>query len=240
MKVIPVIDLKGRQVVAARGGDRAGYLPIQTPLSPSSDPLDVVGGLLALFPFDTLYIADLDGIVDRGPDLATVARLHSAFPGLRLMVDNGAREAAAVGALFGIGGIVPVIGSETLARACDLATLIALSPTHVALSLDFAGDHFLGPGAVLGDVAAWPQTVIVMTLARVGADQGPDLGRLGEIVDRAGARAVIAAGGVRGAADVTALARAGAAGVLVASALHSGKLKAGDLGTVAGLRDRSF
>ena len=66
MQVIPVIDLMGGEVVRARMGDRASYRPIESPLSPTSDPVDVVRGLLAAYPFPTLYVADLDAIRARG------------------------------------------------------------------------------------------------------------------------------------------------------------------------------
>ena len=38
----------------------------KSPLSPTSDAVDVVRGLLAVFPFSTLYVADLDAIRARG------------------------------------------------------------------------------------------------------------------------------------------------------------------------------
>ncbi len=64
-----------------------------------------------------------------------------------------------------------------------------------------------------------------MTLARIGAGEGPDWARLALIRDQAGPeREVYAAGGVRDAADLERLAAEGIAGVLVASALHGGKL----------------
>ena len=49
------------------------------------------------------------------------------------------------------------------------------------------------------------------------------------------ARRVYAAGGVRNRADLEALRAAGAAGALVATALHAGTIKAGDLVEIAGL-----
>jgi len=75
----------------------------------------------------------------------------------------------------------------------------------------------------------WPEQLIVMTLGRVGSGAGPDLARLAEIRALAGARRLYAAGGVRNGADLAALANAGAAGVLVASALHDGRLDVADL-----------
>ncbi len=84
---------------------------------------------------------------------------------------------------------------------------------------------FQGPAALLDNSALWPSRVIVMTLARVGSHEGPDLARLSEIVGKAGgAHRVYAAGGLRGAEDLASLAAIGVEGVLVASALHDGRL----------------
>jgi len=73
-----------------------------------------------------------------------------------------------------------------------------------------------------------------MTLARVGSGAGPDLARIAAIRARAGPRKLYAAGGIRGAADLADLARAGVAGALVASCLHNGALTGRD---IAALRD---
>src|SRR3569832_1698193 len=68
-----------------------------------------------------------------------------------------------------------------------------------------------------------------MTLARVGMDAGPDLARLTQLQRLNTACRMYAAGGVRQIDDLTALARAGAAGVLLASALHAGRLSRPEL-----------
>jgi phosphoribosylformimino-5-aminoimidazole carboxamide ribotide isomerase len=58
----------------------------------------------------------------------------------------------------------------------------------------------------------------------VGTGAGPDLDALAALVKRAGGRAVFAAGGVRGEDDLARLREIGVAGVLVATALHDGRL----------------
>ena len=103
---------------------------------------------------------------------------------------------------------------------------------RVALSLDFRGPSFQGPPALLDDTDCWPQTVIAMTLARVGSGAGPDLDRLGGVRDAAPGRKVYAAGGVRDIDDLITLKRAGIAGALVASCLHDGRLRGGDIATL--------
>jgi phosphoribosylformimino-5-aminoimidazole carboxamide ribonucleotide (ProFAR) isomerase len=103
------------------------------------------------------------------------------------------------------------------------------------LSLDFRGDDFIGPPALLQRPHLWPARVIVMTLARVGADGGPDLARIAQIANLAPQAQVYAAGGIRDIADLRAARAAGAHGALIASALHAQKIKADDLEEITGL-----
>jgi len=222
MIVVPVIDLKQGAVVRARRGDRAAYHPIDTPLARGSDPVEVVRGLLSVHPFADLYIADIDSIERRGDNFAAMRRLRSAFPSLRLWVDNGGADGEALQALFRAGVVFPVIGSETQR---DLALIAACTGCdEIVLSLDFMGDAFRGPPELLAEPGLWPNRVIVMTLAQVGTARGPDFVRLAAILAAAERRQVFAAGGVRNFEDLATLAEAGAAGALVATALHDGSL----------------
>jgi phosphoribosylformimino-5-aminoimidazole carboxamide ribotide isomerase len=128
-----------------------------------------------------------------------------------------------------------VLGSETLAGEAELErAAAALGPGGFVLSLDYRGSKFLGPPGVERETGLWPERLILMTLDRVGMDQGPDLAALEALVRRGGARAVYAAGGVRDEADLGALARLGIAGALVASALHDGRLSAATLDRLMG------
>jgi len=234
MDVIPVIDVRHGTAVAAARGDRVNYRPLETPLANSSDPVAVARGFAELFTFPVLYVADLDGIEGRGSNVTLASNLASAVPHARIWLDEGARPAEAAERIAEAVAM-PVIGTESLAGEADVVALRALPPDTYVLSLDFKGDRFAGPAAVLAEAEHWPQSVIVMTLARVGSGEGPDLGRISEIVSRSGGRRIYAAGGVRGRADIEALHRAGAAGVLIATALHRGMIKAGDLVEIAGL-----
>jgi len=227
LQAIPVIDLMGGEVVRARMGDRASYRPLQSPLSPTSDPIAVVHGLLAVHPFPTLYVADLDAIQRNGDNFPALRRIRAEFPALQMWVDNGAADAAAIEALISADLGAPVIGSESQ-RDSKLIAQQQGSP-RIVLSLDFRGDAFQGPQEILAEPALWPQRVIVMTLARVGSGAGPDLKRLAAIRSIAGGREIYAAGGVRDAADLSALKAAGAAGALVASALHEQRVVGADL-----------
>ena len=222
MEVIPVLDLKGGIVVHARMGERSHYRPIETPLSASSHPVDVARGLLSIFPFATFYIADLDAIEGLGGNDAALAQLRGAFPAVALWVDNGMADLARARRWLDAGTGRLVLGSES--QSDDTLVRALAADDRVVLSLDYRADAFQGPTALLTDAAKWPARVIAMTLARVGSAAGPDLQRLAAIKAQARAKHVYAAGGVRDADDLSALARAGIAGALVASCLHSGAL----------------
>lgn len=236
MHVIPVIDVKNGAVVHAVGGHREQYAPITTPLSGDASVVGVVSGLLSVYPFKTLYIADLDGITGRAADLAAVAVVSKSFPDLDVWVDNGAFAPAQIEALLENERVSAVFGSETARSAEQFSWLHERFRDRLLLSLDFKGDAFLGPQELLDDSRLWPRTIIAMTLASVGARAGPDIRRVRQLVAAAPASRVIAAGGVRDRSDLLALSMAGASGALVATALHTGTLKAGDLDETAGLR----
>ncbi len=219
--VIPVLDLRGGRVVRARRGERDSYAPIETPLAKGSAPESVAAGLLTAWPARRLYVADLDAIIDgRPPDRAALRAIAAACPGVELWVDAGFSALAATEDFLGTGLGRPVLGTESQS---DERLVAALSDRAV-LSLDSKGDARLGPPVLHEDPTLWPRDVIVMTLARVGAGAGPDLSALAAIRAMAPGTRIHAAGGVRGPEDLRALATAGLAGVLVASALHDGTL----------------
>jgi phosphoribosylformimino-5-aminoimidazole carboxamide ribotide isomerase len=222
MDIVPVLDLKDGVVVHAHMGRRDQYRPIETPLSPSSMPADVVRGLLAIYPFKTFYVADLDAIERKGNNNAALARLRKDFPHLALWVDNGVNDLSGAQRWLDSDLGYLVLGSES--QTDDRLVTRCGGDKRVILSLDYRGDTFLGPVALKDNTGAWPSKIIVMTLARVGSESGPDLHRLNGIKSKAPEKHLYAAGGVRDAADLATLAHHGIAGALVATSLHSGTL----------------
>lgn len=230
MHIIPVIDIRYGQAVRAVGGDRALYRPLVTPFASNDDPVAVAQGLLAHFPCDTLYLADLDGIEGRGANRELIARLAATLTNTDLWLDDGMTGTPHAPS------ITPIVGSESLVTQDNgqdwrttYETLLRF-PQSFVLSLDFRGDRFLGPPELLATPALWPNRAIVMTLGRVGGNAlGPDMDLLIPLVRRAQHRQVFAAGGVRDLNDLRSLQAAGVHGALVATALHSGKLRPEDL-----------
>jgi phosphoribosylformimino-5-aminoimidazole carboxamide ribotide isomerase len=222
MQIIPVIDLRSGVVVRAQAGQRKDYRPIQSLLAKTCDPIEIVQGFFTLGSFDTLYIADLDAIMQSGDNRTVISRISEVFPKLRLWVDPGLRHAKDFVDWRLASNIDLVLGSESLRDPFDLNALD--KGQDYILSLDFLGSDFLGPMHILTQAHLWPHRLIVMTLKNIGLSAGPDWRRLEKILASAGDRSVYAAGGVRGEEDLRTLKAMGAAGVLVASALHQKKL----------------
>ncbi|WP_018263822.1 HisA/HisF-related TIM barrel protein [Methylobacterium sp. WSM2598] len=220
--IIPVLDLRRGQVVRARAGERHAYAPIRTPLSASADPGAVAAGLLAAWPARRLYVADLDAIMEGAPpDRAALRAVAAAAPGVELWVDAGFAGEAAVAAFLEAGLGRPVLGSESQGDP-DLVRRLG---DAAILSLDSRDGAPLGPAALHEDPSLWPSEIIVMALGRVGSGAGPDLAGIAAVRARAPAARLYAAGGLRGPEDLAGLRAAGAAGILVASALHDGRLR---------------
>ena len=233
MRIIPVIDLMGGVVVRGVAGRRDEYRPIESRLVDSSTPEGVAGAFRDRLGLEELYLADLDAIAGGEPNWITYAALRAM--GLRLMIDAGVRDIDRAQSLRQA-GVDVVVGLETLPGPQLLVeALKSLGPESVVFSLD------LKQGAPLGDLTHWRgrtaeqiaeqalacgvRRMIVLDLARVGVDGGvgtEELCRRLRQDDRH--LELVAGGGVRGADDLKRLEQAGVAGVLVASALHDGRL----------------
>ncbi len=219
MQIIPVIDLMGGCVVHAKKGQRDHYRPIQTPLCQGSTPHAVIDGLMNLHDFKTLYVADLDALQGIGDHDELLSHLQADYADLQFWIDRGMPQFESPNPS---GNQITVIGSESLVD--DHWGILPHFGKQFILSLDFMGDALIGGQKLLDDPSLWPDTIIVMSLARVGSNEGPDFKRLREFRAWWPEKVMIAAGGVRNADDLSVLDSLGVAGVLIASALHLGTI----------------
>ena len=215
----------------ATRGERHLYRPIVSQLHPGSDPLAIVSALLKLYPFKSLYIADLDAIQGRGNHHAVLLALRARYPALRILLDAGLQRSADLAQWRNL-ALDVVIGSERLDSMAQYMELTQdLDPSRTVLSLDFGKTGFLGSQEIRTDPSAWPARIIAMTLSRVGSQEGPDISLLQDLM-MTSKRQVIAAGGVRHLQDLKLLKALGASGALIASALHDGHITAEQLALV--------
>ncbi|MDD5321009.1 MAG: HisA/HisF-related TIM barrel protein [Methylococcales bacterium] len=222
MKIIPVIDLKNGVVVHAQQGLREQYQPICTHLCQSSDIYQVIEAFLGVYAFDTVYIADLNAITDQGDHDNLISDILAYFPHILFWVDSGYRRHKKH-----TGNYLPVLGSECYSDE-TLSELDAFDKRFI-LSLDYSAFEALGSKSLFSNQDLWPDTIIIMTLNRVGSNQGPDLDKLNWFCRQYPHKNFIAAGGIRDINDLQALKQVGVQQVLIASALHSGAIRREDI-----------
>lgn len=218
VQIVPVIDLMGGIVVHARQGQRDNYKEIESMICSSSEPVQFIKDLLAFQPFTSLYLADLDAIETGVLHLHLYKKLLEHFPAVQFWLDAGVKSRHQWQQLKKLTGLTVILGSETLE---DLSLLKEAE----MLSLDFKQGQLLGNPALLDDTSLWPRQIIVLSLDAVGSSHGPQLTVLEQVQGIACQKHKwIMGGGVRAEADLVTLNEKNVQGILLASALHNGRI----------------
>ncbi len=227
MQIIPVIDLLDGVVMHAKKGERQHYQPIKSLLTNSCKPLDITAALLDYYPFQQLYIADLNAIQKLSgaheTNYSIVESITQHFPNLRLWIDAGISNHTELNIWNKLHSNL-IFASENFS---GIGNFVALKNQHNAnfvLSLDFMPNGYQGPAELVQDSTYWPRDVIVMALENVGTNQGINIKLLNEIMPRATGYNIYAAGGIRDLGDLTMLKIMGVQGALIATALHQKQL----------------
>ena len=221
--VVPVIDIKDGVAVGAKAGKRESYRKLDSVLVDSSDPLALSKAYRRLG-FKHLYVADLDGIVNKSPNIELLKRIKWDG-GLDVMADIGTWSEADIYSIE-MSGITPILATETF-TSLNLLQF----PKKFALGIDIKGGSLLceidcGLDVFLELMKDSPTIakVIVIDLDRVGMSGGPNLGLCKKIKSALGKVELIYGGGVRFMLDVVLLLDMGVDGVLIGSSLHEGRI----------------
>jgi phosphoribosylformimino-5-aminoimidazole carboxamide ribotide isomerase len=236
MRIVGVLDLKEGQIVHAIGGRRRAYRPIVSQLASSATPLEVALGFRAHLGLSELYLADLDAIGGADPNFAVYEALLSL--GFVLWIDAGIRRANDAGTLARLGVQTVVAGLETLPQRELIRTLARDLGTRLVVSLDLYSGAPLGAcgqGRTARQTAEFlletgVRRFLVLDLAHVGLGGGTGTEELctGLLADHPEVELSVG-GGIAQPADLRRLRNAGVSAVLIASALHDGRIGRSDV-----------
>ena len=240
MTVIPVIDIRRGVAVHARRGERARYGPIRSLLLPGADPFALVRAYRTSLGSTSIYVADLDAISGDGENLDVVSAMAASEPGLELFVDAGIRAVDGARALLRSGASKVILASESLASLDEASDLFAeLGPIRAVFSIDLQHRKVVwrdgsSESTDPYEVAARLPPIgfldaIVLEMERIGTGGGTDATFIGRLALAAPGVRLIVGGGIRTVEEILQLKRAGAAGVLLATALHDGAINAAGL-----------
>ena len=232
MKIFPAIDLKGGRCVRLRQGraeDETVYSddPVRMALSWQDQGAEF------------LHVVDLDGAFAGRPAHLAVFRALAAALRIPFEVGGGLRTDADVRAVLAAGAARAILGSRAVSDPDAVVRLVSsLGRDRVVIGID-ARDGFVqvdgwtattrvrAAELAAGLAARGAGTFIYTDTATDGMLQGPNLAAMAAMADavRPAGGSLVASGGVRAPADVTALAALGRPnleGAIVGKALYEG------------------
>ena len=236
MPILPVLDLMHGQIVRGIAGERGTYRPIQSQLVQSAQPLAIAQAFRSYFGFIEFYLADLDAIQTGKPSLAIYEQLQ--HEGIQLWIDAGLHSDRDETLTTLIEAKVPgiIVGLESVAGPEELEQIVHRTGTDCAVfSLDLKAGSPLSHAERWHTADPWQiaekairmgvRRLIVLDLARVGIGAGVGTETLCVRLKETYPHVQLAAGGgVRGMDDVRRFYAQGVDHVLIASALHDGRL----------------
>jgi phosphoribosylformimino-5-aminoimidazole carboxamide ribotide isomerase len=226
------------KVVHAIKGNRDSYRPLNTNLSTSSDPIDVISGFNARFDFDELYVAELDGIMKGQVNFSLLTKICNTNS-MSVMIDAGFRNSQSVREIIRTGCSAVIVSTESLERISSLSKIIKASgeiPTIISIDLidgkvvskctDLRGLLPSDAAKVLEKCGV--SQMILIDISRVGSENGVNIETVREVFDTVKVPLIVG-GGIRSKHEIISLSELGIKGVLISTALHKGFLNREDL-----------
>jgi phosphoribosylformimino-5-aminoimidazole carboxamide ribotide isomerase len=239
VQIIPVIDILNGLAVSGKKGERAAYKPVHSILTSSSNPVELAKAFKDIFGLHALYIADLNGLTGTGDNVNMVKQIQKTT-GTRIMLDPGISDIASMTEnVLGASDAI-IIGTESLASLSVVEHAIHRKGIeNVIISIDMKAGMMLsntkelnGPEHTVNllNNQFGIQNFILLDLQNIGSMHGPatTLKPLIQSVCKLGAYCIIG-GGINTVNDLISMEQAGAGAVLIATALHSGKIAKQDL-----------
>ena len=230
MVVIPALDLRGGRVVRLLRGDFSRETVYPTEAVQLARDYVEAGAR-------RLHVVDLDAARGSGDNRQLVERIVSEV-GVEVQVAGGVRSLSDAERWFGVGAAAAVMGTVAVRDPATLAAVAGARPGQVLAALDVRDGRPAVAGwldverlSVASALARWADLplagVIVTSVDRDGTLGGPGLALLREALD-ATDQAVTYSGGIASIDDVRAVARSGAAAVLLGKSLLDGRVDLGE------------
>jgi phosphoribosylformimino-5-aminoimidazole carboxamide ribotide isomerase len=224
--ILPAVDVLYGKAVRLLRGD---YDRIEVD---AGDPLELVRRAALTVP-PLVHVVALAAARDGGAPLELASAVVAAAAPVPVQLGGGVRSPADAEALVRAGVERVVVGTAAFGET-PLRELVDAIGDRLVVAIDVAGGIVRTAGwlesseltteeALCRCVDAGVVTVVCTAIDRDGTRAGPDLDLLREVRGRFGGR-VLAAGGIRDAADVDAVRRLGLDGVVVGRAWLDGTL----------------
>lgn len=234
MKIIPVIDILDGVVVHGTEGKRDSYEPIDSILTNSHKPLDIVRIFENKLGTNKLYIADLNSIAYEGNNFQLVEKLSKKCDA-ELFLDAGIEKISDLkyDVFNKVDNIIIATESvkslDTIKKAKN-----AYKDKNIIVSIDMKKDkiiHNLHENInsieeilnKLIDIGI--NSFILLDISKVGTMSGLN-NKIKDVIKKFSSNEIkfITGGGIRNIKDVQKLEKVNISGLLIASAIHNGNI----------------
>jgi len=237
-RIIPVIDILNSQAVHAIKGEREKYKPLKSVLINDSTPTKIALKLKNEYLFNEFYIADLDAILKRKPNITIISEILD-IPGVEIMIDPGIKTKKDVKKYYNLNLKSLILGLETLRDLNVITECLKLFGTNkIVVSIDMYNEviqtnikeiknqdilKIVGKIEDLGVVK-----IILLDLLKVGQKIGgipPLYSKIKGVFNGE----IVVGGGIKDIQDIEDYKSNNFSGVLIGTALHDGSIKIEEL-----------
>ena len=224
--IIPVLDIKNKNAVSGKSGERENYKPLKTIFHKTSSPIKIANALKKAGA-SRIYIADLDSIEGIGSNFDIIKQINDHH--ISVMLDCGVKNLDDVANALKIADKV-IVASETIENIEELSRIFnTFSKTRLVISIDIKNGKLFSKNLNL-DLKKFitkirnlnPKEIIILDISKVGLKNGVDMNLIKKF--RGMEESLIIGGGIR-TNDIIQLEKLGIKKFLVGSTLHNGSLK---------------
>jgi phosphoribosylformimino-5-aminoimidazole carboxamide ribotide isomerase len=237
-RIIPVIDILNSQAVHAIKGEREKYKPLKSVLINDSNPTRIALKLKNKYLFNEFYIADLDAILQRKPNVAILSKILD-IPGVEIMIDPGIKIAKNAEKYFKLKLKSLILGLETLRDLEVISECLKLFDINkIVVSVDMYNEVIqtnikeLRDKDVLEIICKIEDLgvvkIILLDLFKVGQKMG-GISKLYLKIREKFNGEILVGGGIKDLQDIKEYKSNDFSGVLIGTALHDGSIKIEEL-----------
>ena len=237
-RIIPVIDILNSQAVHAIKGEREKYKPLKSVLINDSNPTQIASKLKNKYLFNEFYIADLDAILQRKPNITILSKILD-IPGVEIMIDPGIKTKKNIENYFRLNLKSLILGLETLRDLKVITSCLKLFDTNnIVVSIDmyneviqtnieeFRNQDILEIVRKIEDLGV--VNIILLDLFKVGQKMGGISALYLKIREQFNGE-ILVGGGIKDIQDIKEYKSNNFSGVLIGTALHDGSIKIEEL-----------
>jgi len=237
-RIIPVIDILNSQAVHAIKGEREKYKPLKSVLINESAPTRIALKLKNEYLFNEFYIADLDAILQRKPNIRILSKILE-ISGVEIMLDPGIKTKKNVKKYINLNLKSLILGLETLKDLKVITECLKLFDTNkIIVSIDMYNEviqtnikkiknqDILEIVRKIEDLGV--VNIILLDLFKVGQKLGGISTLYLKIRDIFNGE-ILVGGGIKDIHDIKEFKNNGFSGVLIGTALHDGSIKIEEL-----------